>query len=276
MQTPLTVIILTGENDICLPLIKRVADDPRINVAGIIYDKKKSHPKRSVLQLIRRHLYYSGPLETLLYIIRRLFPGSSRNGKVVQPSSLGKIHAFTEEEKIPFVAVDDINTENAAHQIKTFNADLGVVIGTSILKPNILNSTSRGMINVHQGKIPEYRGGDTVFWSLFNDEKELGVVIHQVIEAVDAGKILLEELIPLKYDYTKYGDKFEVYLDEIKEVLDRLSVRLVYDAMIQIAEGTDMQRTVDIVMGKRHRKASFRNKQELRERLRQRFGQPRN
>jgi len=87
---------------------------------------------------------------------------------------------------------------------------------------------------------------------------------------------LLEELIPLKYDYTKYGDKFEVYLDEIKEVLDRLSVRLVYDAMIQIAEGTDMQRTVDIVMGKRHRKASFRNKQELRERLRQRFGQPRN
>jgi methionyl-tRNA formyltransferase len=47
-------------------------------------------------------------------------------------------------------------------------------------------------LNVHNGRLPEYRGMMPTFWSLVDGERELVVTIHEMAERVDAGGIVAE------------------------------------------------------------------------------------
>ena len=52
-----------------------------------------------------------------------------------------------------------------------------------------------GSINIHHGKLPEYRGSESIFWSLYQGEEFAGVTIHRVDQELDAGAILLEDSV---------------------------------------------------------------------------------
>lgn len=77
--------------------------------------------------------------------------------------------------------------------IKEINSDLGVLIGTEIIKPEIFKLPKKGMINLHQGNIPKYRGAPPGFWEHFNREKEMFVSVHKVVSKLDAGDLLVEK-----------------------------------------------------------------------------------
>ena len=50
---------------------------------------------------------------------------------------------------------------------------------------------------MHGGKIPEYRGANVLQWAIINGESELGVTWHMMIDELDAGKILAEDVVPI-------------------------------------------------------------------------------
>ena len=54
-----------------------------------------------------------------------------------------------------------------------------------------------GMLNMHGGTIPEYRGANVLQWAIINGEKELGITWHELVEEVDAGPIWVESRIPI-------------------------------------------------------------------------------
>jgi len=54
-----------------------------------------------------------------------------------------------------------------------------------------------GIINMHGGKIPEYRGANVLQWAIINSEEFLGVTWHLMAEEVDAGEILAEGVVPI-------------------------------------------------------------------------------
>jgi methionyl-tRNA formyltransferase len=143
------------------------------------------------------------------------------------------------------------------------------VLGTNILKEPVFKIPRLGSINVHQGLAPFYRGGPPVFWELFNGESEVGLTVHFVEAKVDTGEIILQETVPLYYDYS-YGLDFESYIaDYRKQLIDRCA-RLVADAVRMIADGTATTRPQDVSLGKRYRLPIKREKDELRRRLRAR------
>jgi len=47
-----------------------------------------------------------------------------------------------------------------------------------------------GSINIHNGKIPKYRGHFGTFWENLNKEKNFYTCIHRMEEKVDSGSIL--------------------------------------------------------------------------------------
>jgi methionyl-tRNA formyltransferase len=58
------------------------------------------------------------------------------------------------------------------------------------------------MLNMHGGRIPEYRGANVLQWQIINGEKELAITWHEIVEAVDAGPIWAESTIPIAGEVT--------------------------------------------------------------------------
>ena len=72
----------------------------------------------------------------------------------------------------------DIHSEEALQFVRHFDADLGLVFGTRILKPTLFEIPKQGSINIHKRKVPDYRGGGAVgLWELLDDQQEIGVTV---------------------------------------------------------------------------------------------------
>lgn len=93
------------------------------------------------------------------------------------------------------------NSPDTVEAIKNRRLDLGIISGARILKPEVINSFSIGIINFHPGLIPQARGLDAMLWSIYYDIP-LGVTAHLIDERVDAGQIVLQERIAVYEDDT--------------------------------------------------------------------------
>jgi methionyl-tRNA formyltransferase len=69
---------------------------------------------------------------------------------------------------------------------------------SQILPPSILQIFPKGILNMHGGKIPEYRGANVLQWCIINGEDEVGVTWHSMVEAVDAGPIWAASTLPIE------------------------------------------------------------------------------
>jgi len=87
--------------------------------------------------------------------------------------------------------VHNYNDKSTIEIIKNFQPDLIAVFGTPIIANAILEIPKYGAINLHGGISPEYKGGNTIFWALYNNDlKKVGATIHYMVEKVDSGKVL--------------------------------------------------------------------------------------
>ena len=101
------------------------------------------------------------------------------------------------------------------HFIRNHNSDacVGVIrkLGLSLLlnagtprklKPQVLGATPHGVLNVHPGILPNYRGASCVEWAIYNDD-QVGNTAHFMDEEYDAGPIIALEpyTFPRDVDY---------------------------------------------------------------------------
>ncbi|MBX3456240.1 formyltransferase family protein [Ferrovibrio sp.] len=61
-----------------------------------------------------------------------------------------------------------------------------------------------GMLNMHGGHIPRYRGANVLQWAIINGESELWVTWHEIVAEVDAGAIWAEAPLPVPLDWTAF------------------------------------------------------------------------
>ena len=69
--------------------------------------------------------------------------------------------------------------------------DVIAVFGTSLIRGELLTRGRLGIINLHGGISPEYRGADCTFWALYNDEPEkVGCTLHFIDAGIDSGNLI--------------------------------------------------------------------------------------
>jgi methionyl-tRNA formyltransferase len=174
-----------------------------------------------------------------------------------------ELEKYATELNIPLFKVENYHSENAINLLKNADADLGILYGTNIIKEQVFSVPKLGSINIHQGLAPLYRGGPTVFWELFNDEKEIGITVHFVAAKVDTGDIILQRKLPLDYDFSRYGLDYESFLRDFRVSLVEPSTRLIAEAVQLIAEGKEQRIEQDTSIGKRYRLPTKAEKSEL-------------
>ena len=113
-------------------------------------------------------------------------------------------------------------------QIREFAPDLGISLAAPILKPATFEQPKLGTINLHKGKLPDYRGMPPAFWELWHDEQEVGCSVHKVEAKLDTGE-LLERAVVKRQDFSTLGG--------LQAELDEVGVRLVRHAVLKLAQG---------------------------------------
>lgn len=101
---------------------------------------------------------------------------------------------FCSENGISLYRVSKLN--ELSYEMVT--CETGICVGfMEILKKDILALPKFGILNLHCGKLPKYRGRAPISRSLINDETFLTVTLHKMDEGVDSGDILCEMEIPI-------------------------------------------------------------------------------
>jgi folate-dependent phosphoribosylglycinamide formyltransferase PurN len=118
---------------------------------------------------------------------------------------LGRIRFISYERVVSFKkdilvrGTDDINRQDNINLLKEIGPDIIVVVGTRKLKKDVFSQARLAAINLHSGILPFYRGADSEFWALCNNEPHMvGATVHFISEELDAGDIILQERLPVK------------------------------------------------------------------------------
>lgn len=82
--------------------------------------------------------------------------------------------------------------------VRELRPTLGVVCSFSrILWPELLGVFVNGIVNVHNGCLPEQRGTNIIQWAIINGDKEICATLHYVVEEVDAGPVIDMITVPI-------------------------------------------------------------------------------
>ena len=103
---------------------------------------------------------------------------------------------------VPLHHTGVLNSDQAVELFKSANADLGLSLGNTYISKRIFSVPRLGMINVHGERLPEYQNAQSVIWPIYNMERTTGVAIHQVVEKIDAGPILCQDIYPIEFHPT--------------------------------------------------------------------------
>ena len=87
--------------------------------------------------------------------------------------------------------VPHINHPDVVKLAEQLQPDIIAVFGTSLIRGELLNKGRLGIVNLHGGLSPHYRGADCTFWALYNKEPEqVGCTLHYIDPGIDSGNLI--------------------------------------------------------------------------------------
>jgi len=266
-MSKLRVIVLThGDAESLLLNLLKIDS---VEIAGVFIETEMNRRVYGLREKFRRSIRYEGYAATVMKGLRLLAGrnGSSADAADQMRENQRALGGLAGSLGVHAHFLSNYHTEESIALMRAAEADLGIVCGTNILKESVFKIPRFGSINIHQGLAPYYRGGPPIFWELYNGEREVGVTVHFVEPKVDTGEIIVQETLPLVYDYS-YGLNYEAFIAEYRARMMDHCVRLMVGAVRMIADGAARPRPQDISLGTRYRLPTKREKDELRRRLR--------
>jgi methionyl-tRNA formyltransferase len=137
---------------------------------------------------------------------------------------------FSKTQGLPLFQPENANDPKFLGSIKKVNPELIVLAGYGqIVKKDFISLAKFGCINLHAGKLPEYRGSSPMNWALINGEKEFTISIIQIDEGVDTGDILIEKSFQISINDT---------IKELHEKANEAFPELLTSVIEKIKQGT--------------------------------------
>jgi len=92
-----------------------------------------------------------------------------------------------------------INCDTTRNLFREADADLGLSLGNGYIPKSVFSIPRYGMVNIHTEVLPDYQGGRSIVWPIYEGEKETGFTIHQIDSKIDTGPILYLEKYPIQF-----------------------------------------------------------------------------
>ena len=121
------------------------------------------------------------------------------------------------------IAITDINGSDL-NALRAFDADLLISIRFGqIFKAEAIAQAHLGIVNLHSGLLPEYKGVMASFWSLLNSESHLGTTLHWVTDSkIDSGQIISQRAQPVRADLSYSEQVLALYTPGVAQILEAI------------------------------------------------------
>jgi len=115
------------------------------------------------------------------------------------------VKKFAVSQNIPVLQPVKLRDPEFLAELKSFNADLQVVVAFRMLPELVWNMPEKGTINVHASLLPNYRGAAPINHAIINGEKKSGVTTFLLQHEIDTGNILFSTEVEI-LDNDNAGD----------------------------------------------------------------------
>ncbi|SFI52340.1 methionyl-tRNA formyltransferase [Albimonas pacifica] len=225
----LRVLVVTEDDPLYVIEFFRVFFDalpPRTaQVIGITVDRAFHEP---ILRTLRRMLRFYGPWDTLRLGLRWL------RARLTGDTIAGLARA----RGVAQIETPSVNDPAYLARLRAMRPDLILsVAGPEIFSAELLSIPRLGCINVHTGRLPEYRGMLPSFWQLLRGEREATITVHRMVEALDAGEVLATAEFALHRRDS---------LDRVIRGTKRVGARLMVEVLERLREGRLEGRPLDM------------------------------
>ena len=146
------------------------------------------------LQKVRKHIKKTGFIFAIMLFIQYIVQAIAMMISFMLPFLKKRIHTSSELAKIHKYEIHDATSINSPETLDFLRKHQPEIIVSAyfpqILKSDALAIPSRGILNVHPGFIPEYKGAMAYFWAVKNNDLKAGVSVHWMDEGIDTGPLL--------------------------------------------------------------------------------------
>jgi len=116
-------------------------------------------------------------------------------GQKIQQSA---VKQYALSRNIPVLQPEKLKNKDFLDELKSYKADLQVVVAFRMLPEAVWNMPALGTINVHASLLPQYRGAAPINHAIINGETETGVTTFLLQHEIDTGNILLAEKVKIE------------------------------------------------------------------------------
>lgn len=107
------------------------------------------------------------------------------------------VKEYALSKKIPLLQPEKLKDDFFLQELKSYNADLQIVVAFRMLPEAVWNMPRYGTFNLHASLLPQYRGAAPINWAIINGEKETGATTFFLTHEIDTGKIILQKKIAI-------------------------------------------------------------------------------
>lgn len=115
-------------------------------------------------------------------------------GQKMQSSA---VKTFAEAHNIPVLQPLKLRDPKFLNELKSFAADLQVVVAFRMLPEVVWDMPPKGTINLHASLLPQYRGAAPINHAIINGEKITGVSTFFLTHDIDTGNIIFREEVDI-------------------------------------------------------------------------------
>ncbi len=112
------------------------------------------------------------------------------------------VKKYAVEKGIPVLQPEKLKNPEFIEELRSYKADLQVVVAFRMLPEVVWNMPPKGTINLHGSLLPQYRGAAPINHAIINGEKESGVTTFFLTHEIDTGNIILSDRTPIADDET--------------------------------------------------------------------------
>lgn len=128
------------------------------------------------------------------------------------------VKQYAVSKNIPVLQPEKLKNPAFLEELKSYNADLQIVVAFRMLPEAVWDMPRLGTVNVHASLLPQYRGAAPINWAVINGEKESGVTTFRLQHEIDTGNILYASKVPIREDETA-GELYDALMKEGAKVL---------------------------------------------------------
>lgn len=148
-----------------------------------------------------------------------------RHQDTLQPSA---VKQYAVEQGLPVLQPVKMKDPAFVEELKSYHADLQVVVAFRMLPEVVWAMPHFGTFNVHAALLPQYRGAAPINWAVINGEKQTGVTTFFLDHDIDTGRIIMQEPFEIKDEYN---------VEDVYNGLMRLGASIALKTIDKIIEG---------------------------------------